>query len=558
MSLSIDSDSPVTQYRLTLPAAGLVAIFAATVMLTNLGPTRTLTHHEVLFAQPAKEMLATGNWVVPKFLGVPSTYKPPGTHWVLAATMALTGSQAEWVLRFPSALATIITALLIAAMTARWFGTLTGVVAGLMQVTLYYVLQLGRLAECDIFLITCMTGAFFAFAAGNVESPRGRSNARWLPWLFYTCVGLAYLFKGFVGPAFTLSACGLYLVTRRETRVLRFLLNPIGITILLGCTLGWLAMAYQQYPEIVSDQIENHIGRFQGEMEGGKNPLFYLYTIPLILLPWTPFCLIGLVWAARSERFPHALWQWAVCALIPGLVVLSLSEFKSKHYPAPLLPPLTMIGAVAMIHFFRWRQLASVRWHVVAVVACVVGNLAGITAVLYFQPTDYGLIALLVATIGVAQLLMIYFEYRRRLHSGLVTMFVATWIVCLGALTLVSRDHDSYRDTAILAEHANRIIPSDQPAYIVGLAENQITFYLDSRVQLIDSATELVDHQDFQGSWYVVGTESLQPELALQGRVDVVDRCASIRRCDAPGDRLTLYRVERNLTANHGAPRITH
>jgi len=369
---------------------------------------------------------------------------------------------------------------------------------------------------------------------------------------------MAYLFKGFIGPAFTLGACGLYLVARRETRVLKFLLNPIGVTIFAGCMLGWLAMAYQQYPEIISDQVLNHVGRFQGEMEGGKNPLFYLYTIPLILFPWTPFCVVGLVWAARSERFPNALWQWAVCALIPGLLVLSLSEFKSKHYPAPLLPPLTMIGAVAMIHYFRWRQLASVRWHIVGASACILGGISGMVAVLILQPASYGLIAMLVGLIGVAQATMVYFEYRRRLGWGLITMFTATWIVCLGAVTLVSRDHDSYRDPTLLAERVNRIIPADKPVYIVGLSENQITFYLDSRIQRIDRLAELVEKQDRFGSWYVVAPEKLEPKLARQGRVEVVDRCASIRHCDEPGDRITLFRVDRERTANTAAPRVAH
>lgn len=558
MSSSLEIESSATQYRLTWRAALLVALFAGSLMLLHLGPTRTLTHHEVLFAQPAKEMLATGHWFVPRFSGIPSTYKPPGTHWVLAGTMALTGSNSEWVLRVPSAIAVILTALIVAAMTARWFGTLTGVVAGLMQVTLYYVLQLGRLAECDVFLIACTTGAFFAFAAGNIDSPRGRSEARWLPWLFYTCVGLSYLFKGLVGPVFTLTACGLYLVVRREARVLKFLLNPIGITILLTCSVGWLLMAYQDYPKIISDQILNHVGRFQGEMEGGKNPLFYLYTIPFILLPWTPFCLIGLVWAARSERFPQALWQWAVCALIPGVVVLSLSEFKSKHYPAPLMPPLTMIAAVAMIHYFRWRHQTPLRWHVVAAIACIVGNLAGVFAVLWFQPESYGLIALLVALIGTTQVLMIYFEYRGQLRTELVTLFTAAWIVCLGALTLVSLDHDSYRDPTMLAERVNEVIPEDEPAYLAGLSENQITFYLDSPIDRVDRPAEFVKTQYGDGPWYVLGPEETGAVLASQGRVEIVDRCESIRRGEEPGARLTLFRVDRNRTADAGDSRTTH
>lgn len=544
------------EYRLTFAAALLVAVFAGGLLLTSFGPTRALTHHEVMFAQPAKEMLATGNWILPKFAGVPCTHKPPGTNWVLAATMAVTGSQSEWVVRAPSAFAGMIAALLVATMTARWFGTLSGVVAGVMQVSTYYVLLLGRLAECDVFLIASTTGALFTFAAANIESPRGRSDARWLPWVFYGCVTLSFMFKGLVGPIFTLGACGLYLLVSRELRVLRFLANPVGIALFLIVPAGWLALAYGQYPAILHDQIVHHFGRMQGELQGEKNSFFYLYSIPMILLPWTPFCLIGAVWTFRSEWFPKPLWRLAICWLIPGLLVLSVSEFKSKHYPAPLMPPLTMIGAVVMVHYFQWRQSNSWKVHLAGVIACIAGTAAGVGAVLILQPEGYSLIAVLVGVLGLAIFLMIYFEFRGSLRAELITMSAATWIVCTGSLYLVARDHDSYGDATALAERANQRLPDDAPLYVVELVENQITYYLKSPVVRVDQVDELHSTQVGAGPWYVLAPENMQSKLATSGRAYPVDRCDSIRRYNDEGERITLFRVDREVTADAGSLRI--
>ncbi len=543
-------------HRLTFGATLLVAVFSGGLLLTNLGHTRALTHHEVMFAQPAKEMLATGNWILPKFAGVPCTHKPPGTNWVIAATMAITGSQAEWVVRFPSAVAGVIAALLVAAMAARWFGTLTGVVAGLMQVSTFYVLQLGRLAECDIFLIASTTGALFTFAVANLDSPRGRSNARWLPWLFYFCVTLSFLFKGLVGPVFILGACGLYLLVAREGRILKFLFSPLGITLFLGVTIGWIALAYGQHPAIVHDQIVHHFGRLQGELQGKKNPFFYIYSIPLILLPWTPFCVVGMVWAARSHRFPTAIWRLAICWLIPGLILLSVSAFKSKHYPAPLMPPLTIIGAVMMIRYFTWRQSVSWRWHLGAVAACVVGFSAGVIAIFKTQPEGYVLTAGLIGMLAGAVLLMIYFEYRGRLRAELITVFAATWVIGTGSLFLVANHHDSYRDATTFAERANNLVPGDAPLYVVDLVENQITYYLKSPVVRIDQVDDFDSTQIGGGPWYVLAPESLKRELAAAGRVYALDRCDSIRRYNESDERLTLFRVDRELTVDARAMRI--
>src|SRR5437764_718724 len=65
--------------RLTVAACGCA------LLLPGLGATRVLTYHEVCFAQPAREMLASGRWLVPEIAGVVFPDKPPLAHWTAAA-----------------------------------------------------------------------------------------------------------------------------------------------------------------------------------------------------------------------------------------------------------------------------------------------------------------------------------------------------------------------------------------------------------------------------------------------------------------------------------------
>ena len=80
----------------------ILVLFGASLLLIGLGSSRVLTYHEVVFAEPAKEMLASGDFVVPRIGGVPFTDKPPATAWTIAAAMTLFRSQSEWVVRLPS------------------------------------------------------------------------------------------------------------------------------------------------------------------------------------------------------------------------------------------------------------------------------------------------------------------------------------------------------------------------------------------------------------------------------------------------------------------------
>src|SRR5262245_65194425 len=78
----------VQTYRLSWRAAAVVAAFSGSLLLSSLfGRVPALTYHEIIFAEPAKEMLATGQWLLPRIADIPSTHKPPGVHWTIAATM---------------------------------------------------------------------------------------------------------------------------------------------------------------------------------------------------------------------------------------------------------------------------------------------------------------------------------------------------------------------------------------------------------------------------------------------------------------------------------------
>ncbi|HLL91162.1 MAG TPA: glycosyltransferase family 39 protein, partial [Tepidisphaeraceae bacterium] len=229
-----------------------IAALGLSLLLIGLGDTRALTRHEVLAAQPAREMLASGNWIIPTIGGVPRTIKPPTTGWFIAASMAVFRSEAEWVARLPAVLAGVLTAVVVASLTARYFGRAAGAVAGFAQLTFYYTLMQARLAEADMLLSAAVTIAMTAFAVANVESPRApRSDARWLPWLFYFAAGASMLLKLIAGPAFIFATAGCYWLWTRDRRVLRFLLNPIGIAIFLVVVASWYGAAAWTYPQIV-------------------------------------------------------------------------------------------------------------------------------------------------------------------------------------------------------------------------------------------------------------------------------------------------------------------
>ncbi|HTW95112.1 MAG TPA: hypothetical protein VMD30_09980, partial [Tepidisphaeraceae bacterium] len=58
----------------------VILLFGGTLYLIHLGDRRVLTRHEVLAAEPAREMVQYGgtSWILPQIAGLPRTAKPPG------------------------------------------------------------------------------------------------------------------------------------------------------------------------------------------------------------------------------------------------------------------------------------------------------------------------------------------------------------------------------------------------------------------------------------------------------------------------------------------------
>ena len=148
-----------------LGAARLASIagLAALTLGIGLGGSGRLTYHEAFVAQGAREMIASGDVLVPTIDGRPWLEKPPLAVWLVALAGKLSGGVTELVARAPSGLAAALLALGVATFTARRFGPDVGWLAGLIQASTSWLVIRGRLAEADIVLACLVTWIMVAF-----------------------------------------------------------------------------------------------------------------------------------------------------------------------------------------------------------------------------------------------------------------------------------------------------------------------------------------------------------------------------------------------------------
>lgn len=94
----------------------IIPAFALIILVFGIYGTRlttlTIRGEEPRRAGVAKEMLATGEWFVPRLQGQPFLTRPPLQNWSIALCTKLT-SDDRLAMRLPSALAIMLTTLLV-------------------------------------------------------------------------------------------------------------------------------------------------------------------------------------------------------------------------------------------------------------------------------------------------------------------------------------------------------------------------------------------------------------------------------------------------------------
>ena len=110
----------------------VLALFAAVITLYGLGATSLIDNDETRFGLLARNMIETGDWVVPRWSHRPQGTKPPLFMWAVAGFSFLTGEINSWSARGPSALAGVGVVVLTYFLGRRFFPHPVPFLAGLV------------------------------------------------------------------------------------------------------------------------------------------------------------------------------------------------------------------------------------------------------------------------------------------------------------------------------------------------------------------------------------------------------------------------------------------
>jgi len=163
-------ESTVLEARLSYIA---LAVFVAVLWLSTLSSRPLFNPDEGRYAEIPREMLATGDWVVPHLNGVAYIEKPPLQYWATAASLRLFGG-GEFAARLYTAACALGTLGVVWVLGNGLWGPAAAFVSAAVLASLMLFVFLGQLLTLDMSLTFYMTLALAGFLLGGGSPGRGR------------------------------------------------------------------------------------------------------------------------------------------------------------------------------------------------------------------------------------------------------------------------------------------------------------------------------------------------------------------------------------------------
>ncbi len=326
-------------------------VLSACAFFYKLGdPNFYHTRNESRRAEISREMLETGNWIVPQLEGEAILTKPPLFYWAVALCSLKTGVN-EFTARIPSAIAGMGTILFTFLLGSLLFNRKIGFWSALILMVANMFMGQARYAEMESMLTFFITGSIYFFFKGYYEPSRAKI---WFS-LFFAMMGLGTMTKGPFAFTFPLIPIIAYLFIYRDQKLLISKPFLFGIIFFFIILLPWAFLILNIHPEFALVAIWETIGRVATGFAHRRPFYYYFDQMSGALFPWI-FFLPFSIGIAFSKRLGH--WRkenvFLLLWFLGNIIFLSLSKSKRDFYLLPVIPAIALLTGSTWEAIWQW------------------------------------------------------------------------------------------------------------------------------------------------------------------------------------------------------------
>lgn len=345
------------QIRGWVPCGLLVLWVGMLLLVPNPGPS-LMAYDEGWYAQQARWIVETGDWVTQHWWYQPLYDRAMGLQWLIALSYSLFGVSVT-VARLPSALACLASVLLLYGIGTQvmprseaWLG------AAILAVTPIWM-QAAGLATQDVPLICLELLTIWSL----LQSERHPSWRRSWGLVAGGTIGLAFTIKSFMIVPFGVALLP-YLLLEHPRH--RHLTNPglyLGLVLGFMPTFIWWGLSIAQYGWFPLKQLFSHLFYLSEHDYHRAGAFYYFWNLPVTGFPWPLLAIPGIGIVLQSNHYKRRLLWLGYPAVL--FVELTLFTTRTWYYGMQLLPWVALLASVTLswlgrgyTHPSRWRR----RW----------------------------------------------------------------------------------------------------------------------------------------------------------------------------------------------------
>ncbi len=348
----------------------IIAAVAALFFVPFLGGVHLFDWDEINFAEAAREMIVTGDYMTVKINFLPFWEKPPVFIWMQVASMKLFGIN-EFAARLPNAIAGIVTLLTLFNIGRKLRDNLFGVIwvlayGGSLLPFLYF--KSGIIDPW--FNLFIFLSVYFLMLYSFPDNRKPLLNVT----LSAAFAGLAILTKGPVGFLLVALTGGIYLLIIRFKIKVKFyeVVTYFLVLAIVGGFWFLIQIANGNYDTVV-EFIVYQIRLFQTKDAGHGGFLGYHFVVLLFgVFPTSVLALKSFRREKQDDPLYSLMKTWMIILFWVVLILFTIVKTKIVHYSSLTYFPLSFLAANYVVNSlsekYKWSNWQTVLTIFIAVV----------------------------------------------------------------------------------------------------------------------------------------------------------------------------------------------